>query len=58
MVSSTGTRVKRFLASSDAIMHFLAGLGVRICRNSCVDLILYLFGIYGMIILLWIFDMW
>ena len=35
-----------------------AWLEFRICMNSCVDLILYLFGIYGTIILLRIFYMW
>ena len=32
--------------SIDAIMHLLAGLEFRICLNLCVDLILYLFGVY------------
>ena len=34
------------------------GLEFRICMNLCFDLILYLFGIYGTIIYLRIFDMW
>ena len=47
--------VKRFSTSSDVVIHLFGG--VTICMNSCVDLILYLFGIYGTIILLWIFHM-
>ena len=50
--------VKRFLISIDAVMHLLGRYEFRICMNSCVDLILYLFGIYGTIILLRIFNMW
>ena len=48
---------KKVLTSSDAVIHLLGRLEYRICMFSCVDLILYLFGIYGTIILLRIFDM-
>ena len=34
------------------------GIEFRICRYSRVDLILHLFGIYGIIILVRIFDIW
>ena len=50
--------VKWFLTSSDSVMHLQGDLEFRICMYSCVDLILYLFGIYGTIILLRIFEMW
>ena len=39
-------------------MHSLGGGKFKICMNSCVGLILHLFGTYGTIILSRIFDMW
>ena len=50
--------MKRFSTSSYAVMYLLRGLEFKISMKSLVDLMLYLFGIYGWIKLLRILDMW